>query len=154
MTWLDNLLPKHFASPSLLMVLASHSWTARTDCVNVPKSIWAQNLPAYFKSYQAIPQQEYICWQYLPCRSWETPRTACFFPSISFISQHPFNMWAGVAQGTSLGNGTLMGHSLCFDLLTTWATCSYTQPAPFTCPLCQTKTKLMPAVHPACKKCR
>lgn len=133
MTRLDILLPKHFASPSLLMVLASHSWTARTDCVNVPKSIWAQNLPAYFKSHQTIPQQEYICWQYLPCRSWKTPRTACFFPSISFISEHPFNLWADAAQGTGLGNGTLMGHSLGFDLLTTWAvphtTCTFCLPS-------------------------
>lgn len=38
-----------------------------------------------------------------------------------FISEHPFNKPAGAAQGTSLGNGTLMGHSLCLDLLTTWA---------------------------------
>lgn len=121
MSWLDILLPKHFASPSPLMVLASHSWTAITDCMNVPS-------PSEHKICQLILNHSGL----FPSRNTSADNTCLAGPErhlgqhasfhlYLFISEHPFNMWAGAEQGTCLGNVTLMGHSLRLDLLTTRA---------------------------------
>lgn len=112
---------KNFASPSLLMVLASHSWTAITDCMTVPS-------PSEQKICQLILNHTRL----FPSRNTSADNTCLAGPErhlgqhasfhlYPFISEHPFNMWTGAAQVTSLGNGTLMGHSLRLDLLTTWA---------------------------------